>query len=179
VKQADEALQRAKEKLSRARINADKAAERADKARENLGKSQKYLERLRINPDAGPRRLPVVQAPRTITGPNGRTLNDRGYEGRRNTDPPLGMFSRRFARNDANYQRMLDGRPPIGEDGEPIQLHHRTRGPMSRLDEYTGTQHRELGLHEQGLDSQIDRAEFDEQRARYWVWRARTLLDSR
>jgi hypothetical protein len=74
---------------------------------------------------------------------------------------------------------MLDGRPPIGEDGAPINLHHRTRGPMSRLDEYTETQHRDLGLHEPGLDSEVDRREFDRQRERYWVQRARDLLDKR
>ena len=50
---------------------------------------------------------------------------------------------------------------------------------MSRLDEYTETQHRELKLHEPGVDSEVDRREFDRERERYWVQRARDLLNKR
>jgi hypothetical protein len=173
VPSAETALKRANADLTRARGNAVRAAQRASDARAALQTSQKHLDRLRSDPNYGRRQLTVVQPERTLQGPAGGTIVDRGYEGRRGDDPPLGMRSSRWAHTDANYQRMLDGRPPVGEDGAPINLHHRTRGPMSRLDEYTETQHRELELHEPGLDNEVDRREFDRQRERYWVQRAR------
>jgi hypothetical protein len=179
VPSAETALKRANADLTRARGNAVRAAQRASDARAALQTSQKHLDRLRSDPNYGRRQLTVVQPERTLQGPAGGTIVDRGYEGRRGDDPPLGMRSSRWAHTDANYQRMLDGHPPVGEDGTPINLHHRTRGPMSRLDEYTETQHRELELHEPGLDSEVDRREFDRQRERYWVQRARDLLDKR
>jgi hypothetical protein len=163
VTKANNALKRANNELTRARSSVDRAAKRVQDAEADLKTSRDHLERLRTNPDAGPRRLAVVQAPR----------GDDPQPGHR--DWSVG----RFPRTDANYRRMLNGRPPIGEDGASINLHHRTRGPMSRLDEYTETAHRELGLHEPGLDSQIDRKEFDRQRERYWVQRARDLLQRR
>lgn len=179
VPRAETALKRANDDFTRARGNAARAAQGASDARAALQTSQKHLDRLRSNPNYGRRQLTVVQPERTLQGPAGDTIVDRGYEGRRGDDPPLGMRSSRWAHTAANYQRMLDGRPPVGEDGAPINLHHRTRGPMSRLDEYTEAQHRELKLHEPGLDSYVNRREFDRQRERYWVQRARDLLDKR
>jgi len=181
VPRAEGALKRANADLTRARGNAVKAAQRASDARAALQASQKYLDRLRSDPNYGTRQLTVVQPERTLQGPSGGTIVDHGYEGARGREffGRLGLRSSRWAHTDANYQLMLDGRPPVGEDGAPINLHHRTRGPMSRLDEYTQTQHRELNLHEPGLDSEIDRREFDRERERYWVQRARDLLDKR
>jgi hypothetical protein len=176
---AETALTRANADLTRARGNAVRAAQRASEARDALQTSQKHLDRLRSNPTYDRRQLTVVQPERTRQGPAGGTIVDHGYEGRRRDDPDPGLRSSRWAHTDANYQRMLDGRPPIGEDGAPINLHHRDRVPMSRLDEYTETQHRDLKLHEPGLDSLIDRQAFDRQRERIWVQRARDLLDKR
>ena len=103
---------------------------------------------------------------------------DRGREGRRSDDPQRGLMrgSDVFERSDANLQRMLDGKPPIGTDGKPVQLHHRGQYKNYRLDEYTDTEHHKLPLHERDRDSEIDRRAFDGQRKRYWRTRAREIL---
>ncbi|MGK5114748.1 HNH/ENDO VII family nuclease [Geodermatophilus sp. CPCC 205506] len=171
-------LDKAEGELRDARKAQAKATLRAKTARNDLKRSRAELERKRAGDSTWEPPLKVVRDPRTVTGPAGGKLTDRGYEGRLADDPPLGMQRNKlFDQNDSNLQRMLDGRPPIGRDGEPLNLHHRTRGPMSRLDEYSATEHRQLRLHEAGLDSQIDRTLFGEQRARYWVTRARSLLN--
>lgn len=103
-------------------------------------------------------------------------LSDPGYKGRLPDDPPRGHMLSKFEVSEENLKRMLNGKPPLGPDGKAVELHHRTRGPMSRLDEYTQTDHRNLGLHEPGVDSLIDREQFTKQRARYWISRARDLL---
>jgi hypothetical protein len=101
---------------------------------------------------------------------------DPGYQGRLRDDPPLGHRFSKFEINKSNLDKMLKGYAPKGPDGKEVQLHHRTRGPKSRLDEYTFRDHSELPLHEKDLDTQIDREVFDKERARYWVSRARELL---
>jgi HNH/ENDO VII superfamily nuclease len=108
--------------------------------------------------------------------PRGAIL-DPGYQGRLRTDPPRGQPLSKFDATSAdNITRMLNGKPPVGPDGKPVELHHRTRGPLSRLDEYSSTQHDELPLHEADFDTQVDRGEFDLQRSRYWVSRVRGIL---
>jgi hypothetical protein len=173
-------LTRRKTDLSDARKNAVTQTNRAKNARDALKTSQRQLERVAAGQQGPPVNLQVVQQPRGVKGPSGQTITDPGYEGRHNDDPPPGVQRNRiFPQTDANYRRMLNGRPPIGADGAPINLHHRTYGPMSSLDEYTETEHRTLGLHEPGRDTEIDRTEFDAQRARYWVTRARIQLEHR
>jgi hypothetical protein len=174
---AKKALDRAEGEFRDARKAQSKATARAKSARDDLKRSRAELERRRTGESTWKPPLKVVRDPRTVKSPSGGKLIDRGYEGRRTDDPPRGMERNRvFDQSDPNLQRMLDGRPPIGRDGEPVNLHHRTRGPMSKLDEYSATEHRDLPLHEPDLDSQIDRDLFGEQRARYWVTRARRLL---
>jgi hypothetical protein len=108
--------------------------------------------------------------------PRGAIL-DPGYQGRLLKDPPRGHPLSKFDATSAdNITRMLNGKPPVGPDGKLVELHHRTRGPLSRLDEYSSTQHDELPLHEADFDTQVDRGEFDLQRSRYWVSRARGIL---
>lgn len=66
------------------------------------------------------------------------------------------------------------GRPPIGLDGYPIELHHRGQSMDSPLDEMSRTDHR-LGDNfsknhpNTGEDpSEIDRHAFDQERKQYW-----------
>lgn len=120
-----------------------------------------------------------VRAPRQHRTRQGETVNDPGFEGRRTDDPWRGMprAGRAFAWTRRNVQEMLNGRPPWGTDGEKVVLHHRAQQKGGPLDELTAREHRELTKRLHGEDiSQIDRELFDEQRARYWVARAREFL---
>jgi hypothetical protein len=122
---------------------------------------------------------PPVRPPQDAVAPSGKQVRDRGLEGRRPDDPRPGMQRPRdriFPLTDKNLKSMLEGRAPRGTDGKKVQLHHRGQFANYRLDEYTATEHATLGLHEPDRDSDIDRKLFDEQRARYWVTRARQLL---
>jgi hypothetical protein len=103
-------------------------------------------------------------------------VRDRGLEGRRRDDIRPGLVRRIFPVTDANLARMLEGRAPRDASGRPIVLHHRGQYANYFVDEYTVDEHRRLPLHEPGRDSSIDRTVFAEQRARYWVTRARKLL---
>jgi RHS repeat-associated protein len=66
------------------------------------------------------------------------------------------------------------GNAPTGDDGYPVELHHRDQTPTGPLDEMTRTEHR-LGDNYQknhsntgGSASQIDRKEFNDIRKNYW-----------
>lgn len=122
---------------------------------------------------------PPVRPPRDVVTPSGGRIRDRGLEGRRpTTDPMRGMQRPHlFEPTDANLKRMLEGRAPVGKDGQKVQLHHRGQYANNRLDEYSPSEHlRELPLHELGRDSEIDHDVWPEQRSRYWVTRARQIL---
>ena len=66
------------------------------------------------------------------------------------------------------------GRPPTGDDGNPVELHHRGQKPDSPLDEMTRTEHRGEGNFSKNHSntgqepSAIDRAEFRKERQQYW-----------
>lgn len=66
------------------------------------------------------------------------------------------------------------GNAPIGDDGHPVELHHRGQRQDSILDEMTRTEHRGPGNFDRnhsntGKDrSLIDRQLFDTQRREYW-----------
>ncbi|MGE2736330.1 HNH/ENDO VII family nuclease [Mycolicibacterium vaccae] len=120
-------------------------------------------------------RTKPVRPARLLTTPSGWRVLDRGLAGRRRDDPPV-LMRRIFAMTADNLQRMLDGLAPKDARGEPIHLHHRGQYAHYRLDEYTATEHRTLGLHEPGRDSLIDRYAFAGQRGRHWVSRARAYL---
>jgi RHS repeat-associated protein len=68
------------------------------------------------------------------------------------------------------------GRPPIGDDGKPVELHHDGQGPDSPLNEMTRTDHRGAGNFKENhsntgqLPSQIDRKAFGDEREDYWNW---------
>ena len=177
---AVEAAMSAEERAVRDRAETQRrrvgSATAATEAQRKLETSRRYLDALRRG---NVRRRAVVRPPRMLTTPNGGRVLDPGYEGRRTNDPSQGHYLSKFPLTDQNYRRMLRGSPPYGADGQRVNLHHRGGAPMGPLDEYTATQHQNLRLHEEIEDSRIDRREFDDQRARYWVERARALLNAR
>jgi hypothetical protein len=174
---AVEAAASAEERAAKKRVETQEKrvgrAEDATEAQRRLEASRRYLDALR---QGTVRRRPVIRPPRVLTTPNGGRVLDPGYEGRRPNDPRQGHYLSKFPLTDQNYRRMLLGSPPYGSDGRRVNLHHRGGEPMGPLDEYSETQHQNLGLHGDIEDTRIDRREFDDQRARYWVDRARALL---
>ena len=114
--------------------------------------------------------------------PSGEIVRDRGLEGTRPSDIRPDMIRRSgtvFDYTAKNLQRMLDGKAPIDINGKPTELHHRGQFHNYKVDEYTAAEHRTLPLHEKDRDSEIDRFVFAEERARYWVERARGILNAR
>ena len=82
-----------------------------------------------------------------------------------------------------NLQRMQTGKPPIGMDGKPIQLHHviqKEAGPMVELKEIT---HQEYYSQLHGLignggsfrNDIILNKQYNNFRYRYWKWRAEQM----
>ena len=83
-----------------------------------------------------------------------------------------------------NLERMQAGRPPIGSDGNPIQLHHilqKEAGPMVEIRETT---HQEYylqlhGLIEDGASFRNDpilNKQYNNFRRSYWKWRAEQII---
>jgi len=71
-----------------------------------------------------------------------------------------------------NQERMRDGKPPIGNDGKPVELHHPGQKPNAPVREMTRAEHRGPGNmgenHPNRGPSQIDRNQAAGQRRRYW-----------
>lgn len=82
-------------------------------------------------------------------------------------------------RGRTSAERMAKGLPPIGSDGEPIQLHHTIQTNDSPLAEVTGTFHRTnnkvLHINPHTIPSGIDRPGFDGFRRGYWAQRGAGL----
>jgi A nuclease of the HNH/ENDO VII superfamily with conserved LHH len=88
-------------------------------------------------------------------------------------------------RGKTNLELMKNGKPPIGSDGKPINLHHMTQtqsGPIAEVTTDMHTKyHRVLhmwtnqsrgGVTRAEVLPEIDRAAFDKWRAEYWKTRA-------
>ena len=74
-----------------------------------------------------------------------------------------------------NLQRMRVGRPPLGMDGKPINVHHINQSPRGPLIEMLQSEHQRMysALHPNlRSPSQINRRTFDRWRGQYWEWRA-------
>jgi hypothetical protein len=73
-----------------------------------------------------------------------------------------------------NQARMAQGKPPIGKDGKPVELHHtdQTQGggtqEMTRTDHRTGTNFAANHTNTGQKQSQIDRNKFAQQRRSHW-----------
>jgi hypothetical protein len=106
--------------------------------------------------------------------PHGRRVGGRG-EGVRPTDAPSGFRELgAFDLTPENLRLMEKGRPPVGRDGLPVELHHRGQQPTGPLDELMSTTHDSVS--HPVSPSQIDRSKFAGERARYWRQRVRKLL---
>jgi hypothetical protein len=63
-------------------------------------------------------------------------VRDRGLEGRRKTDIDRGMLrTHLFKLTDANLKRLLEGRAPRDDTGQPTVLHHRGQHANYKVDE--------------------------------------------
>lgn len=77
---------------------------------------------------------------------------------------------------DSNLERMKQGKPPLDQNGKPVELHHVGQKPDSTLAELTGSEHRSNGndnvLHDKLKESEINRDDFGRERKEYWQARA-------
>jgi hypothetical protein len=84
-----------------------------------------------------------------------------------------------FENNATNIARMQDGRPPIGPDGFPVQLHHLLQtmdGPIAEVSQtFHQTYSSIIHINPNTVGSGIDRAAFAIYRASYWIQRAFNL----
>ena len=79
-----------------------------------------------------------------------------------------------------NFERMQAGKPPIGTDGDPLELHHvlqQEAGPMAELREITHQQYYSQlhGLVENGAsfrNNPLLNKQYNNFRYNYWKWRA-------
>lgn len=82
---------------------------------------------------------------------------------------------------------MLDGDPPIGNDGKPVQLHHilqKESGPMAEVREvthyeYKRTLHGLVGNGNSFRNNPKLRKQYINFRRAYWIWRAQQYLERR
>jgi hypothetical protein len=84
---------------------------------------------------------------------------------------------------ESNLDRMKNGRPPLGPDNNPVELHHIGQKPDSPLAELSRAEHRSNGndniLHNKLKESEIDRNDFGAERAEYWKARAEQIEQQR
>ncbi|SDC80503.1 A nuclease of the HNH/ENDO VII superfamily with conserved LHH [Melghirimyces thermohalophilus] len=127
---------------------------------------------------------------------NSKTYKPVQYEGTTKVDGKVRDISRRvYQRKDINWnvidpetgmtnlERAKDGRPPLGQDGKPLQLHHiiqKEAGPMVEIVEMTHRQYKKQlhGLVGKGQsfrnDPVLDK-QYNNFRAKYWKWRAEQI----
>lgn len=83
---------------------------------------------------------------------------------------------RKIPKDKLKYKPKKRGNAPIGEDGKPIELHHKDQslGNKSPRDEMTRTDHRGKGNYKKNhpntgqKPSTVDRAESSKQHTDYW-----------
>jgi len=78
-----------------------------------------------------------------------------------------------------NLERMEKGKPPLDEDGKPIELHHVGQEADSPLAELSQKEHRGEGnntiLHDGTQESKIDRVAFQKEKSEHWKARSEQL----
>jgi len=71
-----------------------------------------------------------------------------------------------------NKERMESGLAPLTNEGKPIELHHIGQKADSPLAELTMEEHRGKGndtiLHDKTVESEIDRNQFNMEKADHW-----------
>lgn len=83
-----------------------------------------------------------------------------------------------------NLERMLLGRPPIGNDGNPIVLHHviqKESGPMVEIREVTHKEYHKVlhglvGKNSSFRNDPILDKQYNNFRSAYWIWRAKEYI---
>lgn len=75
-----------------------------------------------------------------------------------------------------NLERMDQGKPPLDENGRPVELHHvgqKKDGPLAELNiqEHRGSENYSK-LHDSSKESEINRLEFKVEREEHWKSRA-------
>ena len=102
---------------------------------------------------------------------------DLGNGGNKAAPEPAPASGGAGARKGGDIDRMRQGKPPIGADGHPVELHHPGQNTGS-VQEMTRSEHR-LGSnyranHPEGnkIKSRINRAEAARQRREYWQRKA-------
>lgn len=80
--------------------------------------------------------------------------------------------SRKSAKSVEDIERMKEGKLPIGEDGHPMELHHKDQDPNGELVPMTRTEHRGKGNYKKNHpnkgQSKIDRKRHAKQRREIW-----------
>ncbi len=121
------------------------------------------------------------------------TFSRLNYKGTVKVNGESRNISRRvYQRNDINFDRidqrtgktnlelMRSGRPPIGNDGKPIELHHVIQKESGPIVEIRETTHREYHHQLHGLRGKGDSfrndpllsRQYNNFRKTYWKWRA-------
>lgn len=80
-------------------------------------------------------------------------------------------------------ERMKQGKAPVTQDGQVIELHHIGQKPDSPFAELTAQEHRGPGndmiLHDKTIESSIDRYGFRNERETYWRNRAAIIENAK
>lgn len=131
------------------------------------------------------------------SGSNAKIYNPVEYKGTVKVNGEIKDVSRKvYQRNDidfnyfdettglTNLERMQAGKPPIGSDGNPIQLHHilqKEVGPMVEIREITHQEYYSQlhGLIEDGAsfrNNPVLNKQYNNFRRSYWKWRAEQII---
>ena len=81
-------------------------------------------------------------------------------------------------RGRTNKERMKEGKPPIGEDGKPMELHHIGQKPDSPLAELTSSDHRRNKsiLHDSQKSEVNHGSEWQKSSSEHWKERAKDFM---
>ena len=139
----------------------------------------------------------VVLPPRNESGSNAKIYNSVEYKGTVKVNGEIKDVSRKvYQRNDidfnyfdettglTNLERMQAGKPPIGSDGNPVQLHHilqKEVGPIVEIREITHQEYYSQlhGLIEDGAsfrNNPVLNKQYNNFRRSYWKWRAEQII---
>ena len=139
----------------------------------------------------------AVLPPRNESGSNAKIYNSVEYKGTVKVNGEIKDVSRKvYQRNDidfnyfdettglTNLERMQAGKPPIGSDGNPVQLHHilqKEVGPMVEIREITHQEYYSQlhGLIEDGAsfrNNPVLNKQYNNFRRSYWKWRAEQII---
>lgn len=135
--------------------------------------------------------------PKGVSNPKSKLYNPVDFNGTVKVNGEVRDVSRRvYQRGDidinyfdentglTNLERMKKGKPPIGSDGNPIQLHHITQqeaGSMVEIlevthQEYYSQLHGLVGKGESFRNNPILEKQYNNFRSKYWKWRYKQFI---